>query len=51
VEGAGMKISARNVIEGKVKSIKEGAVNSEVVLQIANGTEIVSIITKNPLRI
>ena len=41
-----MKLSARNVLNGKVKSIKHGAVNSEVVLQLANGLEIVSVVTK-----
>ncbi len=40
-----MKISARNVIKGKVKKIAKGAVNSEVVIEIPGGTEIVSIIT------
>ena len=42
-----MKLSARNILKGKVKSIRHGAVNSEVVLEIAGGTEIVSIITKD----
>jgi molybdopterin-binding protein len=41
-----MKISARNILKGKVKSVKVGAVNCEVVLQIAGGTEIVAMITK-----
>ena len=41
-----MKLSARNVIKGKVKSIKHGAVNSEVAVQLPGGFEIVSIITK-----
>jgi len=41
-----MKLSARNVLKGKVKSIKQGAVNSEVVIQLAGGFEIVSVITK-----
>jgi molybdopterin-binding protein len=41
-----MKISARNVLKGKVKKIIPGAVNSEVVVELAGGTEIVSIITK-----
>ena len=40
-----MKISARNVLKGKVKHITRGAVNSEVVIEIAGGTEITSIIT------
>jgi molybdopterin-binding protein len=41
-----MKVSARNVLNGKVKTIKHGAVNSEVVLQLPNGLEIVSVVTK-----
>ena len=40
------KVSARNVLKGKVKSVEHGSVNSEVVLQLSGGTEIVSIITK-----
>jgi len=40
-----MKISARNVLKGKVKRITRGAVNSEVIIEIAGGTEITSIIT------
>lgn len=42
-----MKISARNSLKGKVKSIETGAVNDEVVIALDNGMEIVSIITKN----
>ncbi|MGB9928934.1 MAG: TOBE domain-containing protein [Methanosarcina sp.] len=42
-----MKISARNVLKGKVKSITHGSVNSEVLVELPGGTEIVSIITKN----
>ena len=41
-----MKVSARNVLKGKVKSVEHGSVNSEVILQLPGGTEIVSIITK-----
>lgn len=41
-----MKISARNVLKGKVKQVKPGVVNTEVVLEVAGGTEIVSVITK-----
>lgn len=41
-----MKVSARNVLKGKVKNIKHGTVNSEVVLQLPNGLEIVSVVTK-----
>ncbi|GFK93707.1 Molybdenum-pterin-binding protein 2 [Fundidesulfovibrio magnetotacticus] len=42
-----MKVSARNLIPGVVKSITPGAVNSEVVIEVAPGVEVVSIITKH----
>jgi len=41
-----MKLSARNMLKGKVKQIKPGVVNTEVVIELHGGTEIVSIITK-----
>jgi len=41
-----MKISARNVLKGKVKNVKHGSVNSEVTIELAGGLQIVSIITK-----
>jgi molybdopterin-binding protein len=41
-----MKISARNVLKGTVKSIIHGAVNSEITVELAGGVEVVSIITK-----
>jgi molybdopterin-binding protein len=41
-----MKISARNVLKGKVKKITTGAVNSEIVVELPGGAEVVSIITK-----
>jgi molybdopterin-binding protein len=41
-----MKLSARNVLKGKVKKIIVGAVNTEVVIEVAGGAEVVSIITK-----
>jgi molybdopterin-binding protein len=40
-----VKISARNVLRGTVKSITRGAVNGEVVIEVAGGVEIVSVIT------
>jgi molybdopterin-binding protein len=42
-----MQISARNVLKGKVKQVKPGAVNSEIILEVAGGVEVVSIITKS----
>jgi molybdopterin-binding protein len=42
-----MKLSARNVLKGKVKKVCHGAVNSEIVLELPGGAEIVSVITKS----
>jgi molybdopterin-binding protein len=41
-----MKLSARNVLKAKVKQVKHGAVNSEVILELPGKIEVVSIITK-----
>lgn len=41
-----MKTSARNMLKGKVKQVKPGMVNTEVVIELPGGSEIVSIITK-----
>ncbi len=41
-----MKISGRNCLKGKIKAIEHGSVNSEVVLELPDGTEIVAMITK-----
>ena len=40
-----MKISARNTLPGVIRKIERGAVNAEVVLEVAPGLSIVSIIT------
>ena len=42
-----MKLSARNVLKGRVVAIPPGAVIVEVVLEIAPGVQVVSIITKS----
>jgi molybdopterin-binding protein len=42
-----MRLSARNVLKGTVKSVQHGAVDSEVVVVLPGGAEIVSIITKS----
>ncbi|MDR1050585.1 MAG: TOBE domain-containing protein [Deltaproteobacteria bacterium] len=44
-----LKTSARNQLKGKVKTVKRGAVNAEVVLDGPGGIEIVSIITNDSL--
>ena len=41
-----MKISARNVFKGTVKEIKDGVVNTEVVIELPGSIQIVSIITR-----
>lgn len=41
-----MKLSARNVLAATVKTVTPGAVDTEVVVELAPGIEIVSIITK-----
>ena len=41
-----MKISARNVLKGKVKSITLGPVSAEVSIELQGGETIVSVITK-----
>ncbi len=42
-----MKISARNILKGKVMKVVRGAVNTEVTLELPGGIQIVSIITNN----
>lgn len=42
-----MKISARNILKGRIKQLTAGAVNTEVVVELAGGAQIVSIITKS----
>lgn len=40
-----MKVSARNILKGRVKRVVAGSVNSEVTLEIAPNVELISIIT------
>jgi molybdate transport system regulatory protein len=42
----GMKTSARNALRGVVDRVVPGAANSEVVLKVADGAEIIAVITK-----
>jgi molybdopterin-binding protein len=41
-----MDISARSVLQGKVKSVLPGAVNSEITVELPDGQQIISVITK-----
>jgi len=40
-----MKLSARNILKGKVIKVVRGAVNSEVIIELPGGTQLVSVIT------
>jgi molybdopterin-binding protein len=42
-----VKLSARNVLKGRIVKVTHGAVNSEIVLELSPGIEVVSIITKH----
>lgn len=42
-----MRLSARNQLRGKVKSVKLGSVMAEVVVELPDGQEIVSAITRS----
>lgn len=42
-----MKISAKNILKGTVRSIKAGSVNDEVVIELPGGTCITAIITRS----
>lgn len=41
-----MKLSARNLLKGKVKAVKPGMVNAEIIIALPGKMEVVSVITK-----
>ena len=45
-----MKLSARNILRGKVVKIVKGAVNSEVTLELPGGIQVVSVITNQSVK-
>jgi molybdopterin-binding protein len=45
-----MKISARNILKGKIVKIVRGAVNSEVTIELPGGNRLVSIITNSSVQ-
>ena len=45
-----MKLSARNQIKGKIKSIQEGAVNGIVAIDIGGGNVISATISMNAIK-
>jgi molybdopterin-binding protein len=42
-----MKISARNVFKGKVAEVRPGRVNTEVIIDIPGGLQVVAMISKD----
>ncbi len=42
-----MKISARNNLKGRVVSVEHGSVNSIVTIEVADGVQVVSMITRD----
>jgi len=45
-----LKLSARNALTGKVTSVNEGAVNSEVTITLSGGESLVAVITKESVK-
>jgi len=45
-----MRLSARNTLPGVVRAVKPGAVNAEVMLELAPGLSIVSVITMEAVK-
>ena len=45
-----MKISARNVFEGRITALKPGAINAEVVLTLAGGDQLAAVVTMASVR-
>ncbi|AXI62014.1 transporter [Pseudomonas kribbensis] len=46
-ESEGIRLSARNCLQGKVLSVTDGAVNAEVVIELAGGSKVYSIVTRD----
>ena len=44
-----MALSARNMLKGKVKSVVKDAIMAEVVVEVAPGVDVVSVITANSI--
>lgn len=45
-----MKVSARNLLEGTVSALKEGAVNAEVDIALGGGDKLVAVVTLESVR-
>lgn len=40
-----MRLSARNVLKGKIIKLVPGAINTEVIIELPGGTQVVPVIT------
>jgi molybdate transport system regulatory protein len=49
-ESSDIRLSARNCLEGKVLSVADGAVNAEVVIELAGGSKVYSIVTRDAVK-
>lgn len=49
-DGSGAKFSARNHLSGKISRLQEGAVNTEVVIELPGGSAIAAVITNESAR-
>ncbi|WP_296257180.1 MULTISPECIES: TOBE domain-containing protein [unclassified Pseudomonas] len=45
-DSSGFRLSARNCLQGEVTRVSDGAVNAEVIITLAGGTEVYSIVTR-----
>ena len=45
-----MKLSARNKLKGKITAIEEGLITAKVKIDLGNGNEIVSIISRDAIK-
>lgn len=45
-----MKLSARNKLKGKILAVEEGLITAKVKIDLGNGNEIVSIISRDAIK-
>lgn len=46
-DSSDIRLSARNCLEGTVLSVNDGAVNAEVVIELAGGSKVYAIVTRD----
>ena len=45
-DASDIQLSARNQLDGKIKSVEQGQVNAEVVIELPGGTEVAAVVTR-----